>query len=63
VALPDDEITSFRNASGNVSNHILLLSPASAAQSVGSGGVLRVFFVAEGQQTSPEACAFNSICS
>jgi hypothetical protein len=64
VALPNDEITSFSNASGYVSNHILLLGPAPDARPVGPGGVLRVFFVAEGQQTSPELCAFNNLsCS
>jgi hypothetical protein len=64
VALPNDEITSFQNASGYISNHILLLGPASGARPVGPGGVLRVFFVAEGQQVSPELCAFNNlICS
>jgi hypothetical protein len=64
VALSYDEITSFWNASGYVSNDILLLGPASNAQPVGPGGVLRVFFVAEGQQISPQLCAFNGIgCS
>jgi hypothetical protein len=64
VALPYDGITSFWNASGYVSNHTLLLGPAPNAQPVGPGGVLRVFFVAEGQQIAPELCAFNGVsCS
>jgi len=60
VALPADTVTSVQNASGFVSNHILLLSPASAAQVVPpGGGTLDVFFVASGTETVPAACAFN----
>lgn len=61
VALPDDQITSFRNASGYVSDGILLLQPASSADTVPAGGTLSVSFTAVGPQTTPEACAFNSI--
>ena len=62
VALDDDAVTSFTNATGYVSNGILLLGPASLAQVVPpDGGVLDVFFVAVGTQTTPTACAFNGI--
>jgi hypothetical protein len=52
-------VTSLANASGYVSNHILLLRPASAAQVVPPGGTLDVFFVASGAETVPAACAFD----
>jgi hypothetical protein len=62
VALDGDVVASFTNAAGYVSNGILLLSPASPAQvAPPDGGVLDVFFVAEGTQTAPAACAFNGI--
>jgi cellulose binding protein with CBM2 domain len=62
VALDGDAVTSFSNAGGYVSNGILLLSPSSPAQvAPPHGGVLDVFFVAEGTQTAPAACAFNGI--
>jgi hypothetical protein len=64
IALPYDQVFSFSNASGFFSNGILLLSPGPGANPVRPGGTLRVFFVAEGTQTVPEACAFNqTICS
>jgi hypothetical protein len=50
----DAVVTSFTNAAGYVSNGILLLGPASPAQvAPPDGGVLDVFFVAEGTQTGP----------
>ena len=62
VQLPSyDQITSFWNASGYVSNDILLLQPASSADAVPAGGTLSVSFTAVGPQTTPEVCAFNSI--
>jgi mannan endo-1,4-beta-mannosidase len=61
VALPNDQITSFWNASGYVSDGILLLQPSSGADVVPAGGTLTVSFTATGSQTTPEACAFNSI--
>ena len=62
IALQDDDVVSFTNATGYVSNGILLLSPANGAQVVPpNGGTLAVFFVAEGTQTIPDACAFNGI--
>jgi alpha-galactosidase len=61
VALPDDQIQSFWNASGYVSNDILLLSPAAGAQPLAPGGTLNVFFVAAGAETTPQACAFNGV--
>jgi cellulose binding protein with CBM2 domain len=62
VALPYyDQITSFSNASGYVSNGILVLQPASSADAVPAGGTLSVSFTAVGSQTTPEGCAFNSI--
>jgi hypothetical protein len=65
VALPDDQVLSFSNASGFVSNGILLLRPGPGAQPIPpGGGQLNVFFVAEGAQTIPQACAFNDVvCS
>ncbi len=61
VALPGDQITSFSNASGYVSNNILVLQPAYGAAAVAAGGTLSVYFTAVGSQTTPAACAFNSI--
>jgi len=62
VALPYyDQITSFWNASGYVSDGILLLQPASSADIVPADGTLSVTFTAVGSQTTPEVCAFNSI--
>jgi hypothetical protein len=65
VALPFDRVLSFSNASGFASNGILLLQPGPGAEPVQpGGGTLRVFFVAEGGQTVPQACAFNqTVCS
>jgi hypothetical protein len=65
VALPDDQVLSFSNASGFVSNGILLLQPGPGGQPVPpGGGTLNVFFAAEGPETSPQACAFNEVlCS
>jgi hypothetical protein len=65
IALPDDTITAVQNAGGFVSNGILLLQPADAAEVVSpGGGTLNVFFVAEGTETIPAACTFNGIaCS
>jgi len=60
VTLYDDAVTSFTNADGFFSNGILLLSPASPAQvAPPDGGVLDVFFTADGFQTTPAACAFD----
>ncbi len=62
IALPDDTVTGVQNATGLVSNGILLLQPAGAAEVVPPhGGTLNVFFVAEGIETMPAACAFNGI--
>jgi Cellulose binding domain len=61
VALPGDQIQSFWNASGYVSNGILLLSPPAGAQPLAPGGTLSVFFVAAGAETTPEACAFDGV--
>jgi hypothetical protein len=65
IALDDDAVTSFTNATGYFSNGILLLGPSGLAQvAPPDGGVLDVFFVAQGTQTTPSACAFNGIpCS
>jgi hypothetical protein len=64
IALPSDQVLSFSNASGFFSNGILLLQPGPGAQPVRpGGGTLNVFFVAEGGQTVPQACAFNeTVC-
>lgn len=61
VALEGDTVTSVENASGFVSNGILLMQPTPGAPAVQPGGTLRVFFTAEGTQTTPLACAFNGI--
>ena len=62
IALPDDTVTAVQNAGAFVSNGILLLQPADAAEVVPpGGGTLNVFFVAEGIETMPAACAFNGI--
>ena len=62
VALEGDTVTSVENASGFVSNGILLMQPAPGASAIApDGGTLRVFFTAEGAQTVPLACAFNGI--
>ena len=65
VALPDDTVTAVQNAGGFVSNGILLLQPADAAEVVPpGGGTLNVFFIAEGTETTPAACTSNGItCS
>jgi hypothetical protein len=59
VALPADTVTSFTNAIGFVSDHIMLLGPVSPAQVVPAGGTLDVVFTAAGPQTVPQACAFD----
>jgi mannan endo-1,4-beta-mannosidase len=59
VAVPGDTVTSVWNASGFVSDHLLLMGPASAAQVVPPGGTLDVFFVAAGAETTPVTCAFD----
>ncbi len=62
IALPGDAVTSVSNAAGFVSNHILLLQPAFTAEVVPPhGGILNVFFVAQGPETAPAACAFDGI--
>jgi hypothetical protein len=61
VALSGDQITSFSDASGYVSNDILLLQPASDADALAAGGTLSVYFTAVGQQTTPDVCTFNSV--
>lgn len=62
VGLPYDHFTAVsENASGYVSNHILVMNPASSADSVPAGGSLTVLFTAYGTQTTPELCAFNNI--
>jgi Cellulose binding domain len=61
VALPGDLITSFSNASGYVSNHVLLLQPAYDADAIAANGTLSVYFTAVGPRTTPEVCAFNDI--
>jgi hypothetical protein len=60
IALPDDQFTAVsRNASGYASHHILLLHPASYANSVTAGGTLSVFFTTYGTELMPQLCAFN----
>jgi hypothetical protein len=62
IALPEDQVLSFSNASGFVSNGILLLQPGAGARPIPArGGRLSVFFAAEGVETAPQACAFNNV--
>jgi hypothetical protein len=61
VALSSDQITSFSDASGDASDGVLLLQPASDADALAAGGTLSVYFTAVGPQTTPEVCAFNSV--
>jgi hypothetical protein len=61
VALPHDQITEVANATGYVSNHILLLQPASSGSAIAPGATLRVYFDAQGTQTAPELCAFDNV--
>ena len=62
VTLYDDAVTSFTNADGFFSNGSLMLSPVNPAQVVPpDGGVLDVFFTANGFQTIPGVCAFDGI--
>ena len=62
IALPDDTVTAVQNAGGLVSNGILLLQPADVAEVVPPrDGTLNVFFIAQGTETIPTACAFNGI--
>jgi chitin-binding protein len=60
VALPYDQFRAVSsNASGYASHHILLLNPASDANSVPAEGTLSVFFTAYGTRLTPQLCAFN----
>jgi len=61
VALSGDQITSFWDASGYVSNDVLLLQPEPDAAPLAAGGTLSVYFTAAGSQTTPDVCAFNSV--
>jgi hypothetical protein len=61
VALPDDQILSFSNATGYASNGILLLHPAATTLAIPPNGTQDIFFIAEGTETTPEACAFNNV--
>lgn len=65
LALPGDQFQSWWNATGFVSNGILLLyQPSNAGPLAAHGGTLHVFFVASGTQTTPKACAFDGVnCS
>ncbi|MGH3249099.1 MAG: cellulose binding domain-containing protein [Trebonia sp.] len=60
VALPQDEVTSVQGATGSVSHHVLLLSPASSSSVIAPGTMIRVSFTAEGFETTPELCLFNT---
>jgi len=61
LVLPGDVVTSVSNASGSVSNGIVLLQPVSAAEVVPPSGALDVSFTALGLRTTPSVCAFNGI--
>ncbi len=60
VALPFDRITAIGGASGYVSNHILLMQPQPGSGPLEPGGQLRVVFIAQGTETTPQLCAFNN---
>ncbi len=60
VALEYDTFTSWWNATGFVSNGILLLSPTWWESPIAAdGGTLQVFFVVKGFQTTPNDCGFQ----
>ena len=60
VALPQDRFTGWWGANGHASNGILLLTQAPGQGPVAAhGGTLRAYFIVEGGQTTPAACAFN----
>jgi hypothetical protein len=62
VTLPQDTFTSFSsNVSGDVSGHILLLTPAPGAAPLAAGGTLHAFFTASGFEQTPTLCAFNNV--
>jgi len=62
VALPQDRVTSWWNASGVMNNGVLLLTQTSWQQPLAAnGGTLRVFFIVTGDETNPVACAFNGV--
>jgi hypothetical protein len=62
VALESDQFTSWWNATGYVSNGILLLYQASDEGPVAAnGGTLHVYFDVSGSQTVPNACGFDGI--
>lgn len=61
IGLPDDTFTSWWNATGYMSNGILVLSqPSWAGPIAADGGTLHVFFIASGQETTPTDCGFNT---
>lgn len=61
IALPDDTFTAWWNATGYMSNGILVLSqPSYQGPVAADGGTLRVFFVVSGDETTPAECAFNN---
>jgi hypothetical protein len=61
VALPNDQVTEVANATGYMSNHILLLQPASVGSAIAPGATLRVSFDALGIQAVPTICAFDNV--
>jgi hypothetical protein len=62
VGLPYDHFTAVSdNVIGYVSNNILVMHPASYADSVPARGTLTVYFTASGAETAPQLCAFNNV--
>jgi hypothetical protein len=61
VALPYDTFSSWWNATGFMQDGILVLyQPSSAGPIPADGGVLRVFFIAHGFETTPTDCGFDT---
>jgi hypothetical protein len=61
IGLPDDTFTSWWNATGYMSNGILVLSqPSWEGPIAADGGTLHVFFIASGEETTPTDCGFNT---
>lgn len=61
VALPYDTFSSWWNATGFMQDGILVLyQPSSAGPIPADGGVLRVFFIAHGFETTPADCGFDT---
>jgi hypothetical protein len=61
VAVPQDRFNTWWNATGQVSNGVLVMSQPSWSGPLEPGQTLHAYFNATGWQTSPTVCAFNGI--